>query len=77
MTPPEPDFESAAEERLDSHLELVRSDPPAPGRSLTRRVFRTLRWQRVLMVPLRAVSAVAQGVLAGVRALLTGRRSSP
>jgi len=75
MTPPDRDFESPAEQRLDSHLEIVRAEPPAPGRSLTRRIFRTLRWQRVLIVPLRAVAAVTSGVLAGVRTLIAGRRS--
>jgi hypothetical protein len=74
MTPPDRDFESPAEERLDSHLELVRSEPPAPSRSLTRRIFRTLRWQRLLILPLRAIGAVANGVAAGVRVLVAGGR---
>jgi hypothetical protein len=69
------DFASPAEERLDTHMELVRSEPPAAGQSLTRRVFRTLRWQRLLVVPLRAGAALAYGLIQGVRTLLLGRRA--
>lgn len=69
----EGDFDSAAERRLDEHLELVRAEPPASDPRLTRGVVRTVRWQRALIVPIRMASAVAVGLVAGVRAVAPTR----
>ena len=69
--PPEP--RSAADERLDQHLDLLRTDRPEGSQELARRVVHRARWQRALRAPLRAVAsllgAAAQGLagLAGIK----------
>ena len=61
---------TAAERRLDQHLELLRASPPAATRELVPRVIRTVRWQRAIRDPLLLVGAVAAAVAETARLLL-------
>ena len=63
------EFSSAAERDLHGKLEVVRDDPPEAPKDLERRVNRTLRWQRLVVLPLSAAMAFAGGLLGGVRSL--------
>lgn len=65
---------TAAERRLDEHLELLRDGEPEPDRHLARRVVRSARWQRAVREPLRVVGMIGASVLAGLGAVLGGRR---
>jgi hypothetical protein len=69
--PPEP--LSPAERRLDEHMELLRTDAPAPPAPLVARIVHAARWQRAIRRPLVAVGALAGAVLDGVRLLLGSR----
>lgn len=64
-----PDGESAAERRLDEHLELLRTTPPQPGRALARQTVRTARWQSAVRAPLRVVGLIAGALLDGMSRL--------
>jgi hypothetical protein len=72
MTTPddERDFASLAEHRLNAHLEALREPALASEAGITRSVANTLRWQRMVLVPLRAGGAIAYGLLEGVRLVL-------
>ena len=61
---------TAAERRLDQHLELLRASPPAATRELVPRVIRAVRWQRAIRDPLLLVGAVAAAVGETARLLL-------
>ena len=61
---------TAAERRLDQHLELLRASPPAATRELVPRVIRAVRWQRAIRDPLLLVGAVATAVAEAARFLL-------
>lgn len=61
---------TAAERRLDQHLELLRASPPAATRELVPRVIRAVRWQRAIRDPLLLVGAVATAVVEAARLLL-------
>jgi hypothetical protein len=76
MSVDEPDERTPAERRLDEHLELLREDESEgdDGRSLTRRIVSTARWQRTLRAPVAAVATVVGSVADGLFALLGGRR---
>ena len=71
----EPPEGSLAERRLDEHLELLRTTPPAPGTSLVPRVMRRARWQTYLRGPLRVVGMIGSAFGQGLAALLRGGRS--
>ena len=69
----QPDALSPAERRLGEHLQLLRTDPPAPPAPLVARILRVARWQRAVRGPLVAVGALAGAVLDGLRSLLASR----
>ena len=73
-SPDDRDFDSPAEERLGDHLALMRVEAPISRPGLTWAVLRTLRWQRALLTPLRAGSAIAFGLFGALRGLLGGGR---
>ncbi len=57
---------TAAERRLDEHLELLRSDQTGPSRSLADRTVRTARWQRAARAPLRVAGMIAAALRDGL-----------
>ena len=61
---------SAADRRLDEHLELLRADAPAGSAGLARTVARRARWQRALRVPLRAAASLLGAAAEGVAGLV-------
>jgi hypothetical protein len=66
---------TAAERRLDEHLELLREEPPRPGRELAPvAVVRRARWQRALGEPLRAAGRLLFVAVEGLAALVGLRR---
>ena len=69
--PPEP---TAAQRRLDEHLELLRSDQAGPTRSLVARTVRTARWQQAARGPLRVAGLIAAALIDGLGLLARGRR---
>lgn len=73
-----PDTEpTAAERRLEEHLQLLRHAAPDPGRALVPRIVRTARWQRLIRGPVRVAGTIAGAVLDGLLALVApGRRGS-
>jgi len=64
---------SPADDRLDEHLDLLRTDVPAGDDALPARIAHAARWQGAVRAPLKAAAsllgAVAHGlaVLVGVR----------
>jgi hypothetical protein len=72
------DERTAAERRLDEHLELLRREGAAADASLTHRIASTARWQRALRAPVAAVASVVGAVVDGLASLVSGtRRRSP
>ncbi len=61
---------SAAERRLDEHLELLRASPPDATLELVPQVIRAVRWQRAIRDPLLLVGAVAAAFAETARFLL-------
>jgi hypothetical protein len=69
---------TAAERRLDEHLELLRHDEPGPGdMALVHRVVRTARWQRFLRAPIQVAASIAAAAIDGLRALMRPGDGSP
>ena len=62
-----------AERRLDEHLELLRTSPPAPGTALVPRVVRRARWQSYLRAPLRVVGMIGLAFAQGISTLFGGK----
>jgi len=62
-----------AERRLDEHLELLRTSPPAPGTALVPRVVRRARWQSYLRGPLRVVGMIGLAFAHGISTLFGGK----
>jgi hypothetical protein len=69
-----PEVLSPAERRLHEHMELLRTEPPAPPAPLVARIVHAARWQRAIRRPLLAIGALAGAVADGVR-LLFGPRT--
>jgi hypothetical protein len=69
-----PEALSPAELRLHEHMELLRTEPPAPPAPLVARIMHAARWQQAIRRPLVAVGALAGAVADGVR-LLFGPRT--
>lgn len=65
----EAEFSSPVERDLHGKLGVVREHSPQPRTDLERRVSRTLRWQRLLALPLTAATALVGGLLGGLRSL--------
>jgi hypothetical protein len=70
-----PSEPTAAERRLDEHLELLRAIPPEPGRALVAQTVRTARWQRAVRAPLQVAGLIAAALVDGLSRLI-GQRSS-
>ena len=70
---PEP---TAAERRLDEHLELLRVDPSAGDPALVAHVVRRARWQRILRTPVQVVASLGGAAVDGLRALIGTRGRS-
>ena len=69
------EYASRAELALHEQLEVVRQEPPHPGRPLGPSVRNTLRWQSAVVIPITTALAIAGGLSAGFRALAgAGRR---
>jgi hypothetical protein len=63
-----------AEERLLTHLNDLRREPPEPGAELASIVVRSARWQRAARPYLLAVGALALSVAEGTRVAAGVRR---
>ena len=68
------DAASLAEERLMTHLDDLRRDPPEPVAELASIVVRTARWQREARPYLLAVGALALSAAEGARMTAGARR---
>ena len=68
------DSPTPAEERLLTHLNDLRRNPPAPGAELASIIVRTARWQRAARPYLLAVGALAMSVAEGIRVDVGARR---
>jgi hypothetical protein len=64
---------SPADQRLDEHLALLRTDGPAGDRALAARIARAARWQGAVRTPLRAAASLLGAVAHGL-AVLVGAR---
>ena len=64
------EFASSAERPLSAHMDVLRGQAPSPDGRVTDSVLRTLRWQRVVLLPLRAGAGIGTGLLHGVLGLL-------
>jgi len=64
----------SSEDRLDEHLELLRSEPLAPSDPLAHRIARTARWQAALRTPLRAAASLLGAAAQGLATLIGTRR---
>lgn len=62
-----------AEQRLDEHLELLRTSRPSASTALVRVVVRAVRWQRLIRQPLLVLAHFAGTVGEGLRLLLRPR----
>ncbi|HYI38040.1 MAG TPA: hypothetical protein VEX39_15625 [Thermoleophilaceae bacterium] len=61
---------SPAGDRLDEHLELLRSDVPAGDDALAARIARSARWQGAVRAPLKAAVSLLGAAANGLAALL-------
>jgi hypothetical protein len=68
------DAETPAEERLLTHLDELRRNPPEPGAELALIVVRSARWQRAARPYLLAVGALAMSMAEGARVTVGTRR---
>jgi hypothetical protein len=68
------DAATPAEERLLTHLEELRRNPPEPAAELALIVMRSARWQRAARPYLLAVGALAMSVAEGTRVAVGARR---
>ena len=76
MSAEPPEARSAADARLDQHLDLLRTDVPAGSDSLAHRIARTARWQRAVRTPVRAAISLLGAAAQGLGALLGVREGS-
>jgi hypothetical protein len=76
MSAEPPEARSAADARLDEHLDLLRTDAPAGNDSLAHRVVRTARWQGAVRTPLRAAISLLGAAAHGLGVLLGVRKGS-
>jgi hypothetical protein len=61
---------SPAGDRLDQHLELLRTDVPAGDEALAARIARTARWQSAVRAPIRAAASLLGAAAHGLAALI-------
>lgn len=75
--PDPPDERSPAEQRLNEHLQLLKTDLPQPSVALVRRIVRAARWQRAIRRPLLTIANFAGAIADGIRLLISSRTSRP
>ncbi len=64
---------SPAQQRVQGYLDLLREEPPRPGRELVPAIVRSARWQGTLGTSLRALGHLLSAMAGGV-ALIAGSR---
>ena len=74
MSAEDPEPRTAADARLDEHLQLLRTDD-FEGGALAHRIARRARWQAAIRVPLRAAASLLGAAAQGLATLIgTSRR---
>ena len=64
---------STADQRLDQHLELLRSNAPAASAGLAARIAQRARWQGAVRAPLQAAASLLGAAAQGLAALVGSR----
>lgn len=69
--------ETAAEHRLVEHLAMVRANPPETEQTLTHRVVRRARWQRLVRAPLEVIGVLIGALADAVSAFAGSHNRDP
>jgi hypothetical protein len=68
--PDTPEDLTPAEQALDGHLALLRSDAPQPPATMDLQIVRRARWQRSVRRPLFTIGHFVAAIRDGIRLLL-------